>query len=187
MPAGSPPTPTAPLINFALFDLVGLALSPRIRDLGKITLARTGTRSETTTRHPHAGPLLTRRLNTTLIADQWDEMLRLAASLKYGHVSASLIVGRFSRADRQNTLAAALKEYGLARRTIYTRRYLAREDLRRRVSRQLNASVGSGEVSGGPRGARPPARLGPRARRARRRPDGSTAAGGVPRRTRTPR
>lgn len=26
------------LVNFALFDLVGLQLSPRIRDLGKITL-----------------------------------------------------------------------------------------------------------------------------------------------------
>jgi TnpA family transposase len=32
----------ATLANFALFDLVGLQLSPRIRDLGKITLYRTG-------------------------------------------------------------------------------------------------------------------------------------------------
>ena len=32
----------ATLINFAFFDLVGLQLSPRIRDLGKITLYRTG-------------------------------------------------------------------------------------------------------------------------------------------------
>ena len=30
----------ATLINFAFFDLVGLQLSPRIRDLGKITLYR---------------------------------------------------------------------------------------------------------------------------------------------------
>ena len=34
----------ATLANFALFDLVGLQLSPRIRDLGKITLYRTGPR-----------------------------------------------------------------------------------------------------------------------------------------------
>ena len=33
----------ATLANFALFDLVGKQLSPRIRDLGKITLYRTGT------------------------------------------------------------------------------------------------------------------------------------------------
>lgn len=30
------------LVNFALFDLVGMQLSPRIRDLGKITLYRMG-------------------------------------------------------------------------------------------------------------------------------------------------
>ena len=35
----------ATLVNFALFDLVGKQLSPRIRDLGKITLYRTGPRA----------------------------------------------------------------------------------------------------------------------------------------------
>ena len=65
-------------------------------------------------------------------------MLRLAASLKYGHVTASLIVAKLSRADRQNTLAAALKEYGALRRTIYAARYLFRPDNRRKIGRQLN-------------------------------------------------
>lgn len=87
---------------------------------------------------PVAGPLLTRRINFQLIAENWDEMLRLAASLKYGHVTASLIVAKLSRADRQNTLAAALKEYGALRRTIYAARYLARPDYRRKIGRQLN-------------------------------------------------
>jgi TnpA family transposase len=73
------------LINFAVFDLVGLQLSPRIRDLGKITLYRTGTRAATNVGYPAAEPLLTRRVNTTLIAENWDEMLRrVAASLKHG-------------------------------------------------------------------------------------------------------
>ena len=128
----------ASLINFALFDLVGLQLSPRIRDLGKITLYRAGTRADTCEQFPLAGPLLTRKLNLELIAEHWDEMLRLAASLKYGHVTASLIVAKLSRADRQNTLAAALKEYGALRRTIYAARYLSRPDYRRKISRQLN-------------------------------------------------
>ncbi|WP_296370991.1 Tn3 family transposase [Pseudonocardia sp.] len=68
----------------------------------------------------------------------WDEMLRVAASLKYGHVTASLIVGKLSRADRQNGLAAALNEYGALRRTVYAAQYLSREDYRRKISRQLN-------------------------------------------------
>lgn len=46
--------------------------------------------------------------------------------------------GWLSRADRHNTLAAALKEYGALRRTIYAARYLARPDYRRKIGRQLN-------------------------------------------------
>jgi len=128
----------ASLLNFALFDLCGLQLSPRIRDLGKITLYRARGRAEVCAQFPVAGPLLTRRINFQLIAENWDEMLRLAASLKYGHVTASLIVAKLSRADRQNTLAAALKEYGALRRTIYAARYLARPNYRRKIGRQLN-------------------------------------------------
>ena len=53
----------ATLANFALFDFLGLQLSPRIRDLGKITLYRTGPKAEFASRYPSAGKLLTRRLN----------------------------------------------------------------------------------------------------------------------------
>ena len=45
----------ATLANFALFHLVGLQLSPRIRDLGKITLHRTGPRADFAARYPSAG------------------------------------------------------------------------------------------------------------------------------------
>jgi len=126
------------LVNFALFDLVGLQLSPRIRDLGKITLCRTGSRGDAVRAHPTAGPLLTRRLNVDLITENWDELLRLAASLKFGHVTASLIVGKLSASDRQNTLASALKEYGALIRTTYAARYLSDESYRRKITRQLN-------------------------------------------------
>ena len=47
--------------------------------------------------YPHTGPLLTRKLNTTdLIAEHYDDLLRLAGSLKFGHASASLLVGKLS-------------------------------------------------------------------------------------------
>ena len=80
----------ATLANFALFDLVGKQLSPRIRDLGKITLYRSGPKADFVDRYPCAGPLLTRRLNTELIAATWDDLLRVAASVKYGHATAAL-------------------------------------------------------------------------------------------------
>ena len=126
------------LVNFGLFDLLGLQLSPRIRDLGRITLCRLGTRAEAQTRFPHTGPLLTRKLNLDLIAEHYDDLLRLAGSLKFGHATASLLVGKLSASGRQNTLAAALKEYGALRRTIYAARYLSDPSYRRKISRQLN-------------------------------------------------
>ncbi len=126
------------LVNFGLFDLLGLQLSPRIRDLGKITLCRTGSKPEAEAAFPLAGPLLTRRANLDLIAAHYDDLLRLAGSLKFGHATASLLVGKLSASGRQNALAAALKEYGALRRTIYAARYLSDPAYRRKISRQLN-------------------------------------------------
>ncbi|MEU8133599.1 Tn3 family transposase [Streptodolium elevatio] len=49
-----------------------------------------------------------------------------------------MLVGKLSASGRQNALAAALKEYGAARRTIYAARYLADPAYRRKISWQLN-------------------------------------------------
>ena len=52
------------------------------------------------------------------------------------------MVGKLCSSKRQqNALAAAIKEYGALRRTIYAARYLADETYRRRISRQLNTVV----------------------------------------------
>ena len=128
----------ATLINFGLFDLVGKALTPRMRDLTKITLVRDDTPTRIGKRYPHAGPLLAARWNEDLVADCWIDLLRMGGSLKYGQASASLIVGKWSAASRQNTMAAALKEWGMLRRTIHTAKYLSDPAYRRRISRQLN-------------------------------------------------
>lgn len=62
----------------------------------------------------------------------------MAGSLKFGHATASLLVGELSASGRQNARAAALKERGALRRTIYAARYLSDPDYRRKITRQLN-------------------------------------------------
>lgn len=118
-------------------------------------------KAEAASAFPLAGPLLTRRANMDLIAGHWDDLLRLAGSLKFGHATASLLVGKLSASSRQNALAAALKEYGALRRTIYAARYLSDPAYRRKIARQLK----QGRVA-----ARPQTRpaLCPRGRRPRR-------------------
>jgi TnpA family transposase len=62
--------------------------------------------------------------------------------------TASLLVGKLSASTRQNTLAAALKEYGALRRTIYAARYLSDPAYRRKISRQLNKGESAPPATG---------------------------------------
>lgn len=125
------------LAVFAAFDLVGLRFSPRIRDLPSRRLYRLGPVRDLA-RFPHAGSLLSRPIQTNLIVSQWDELLRLGASLKFGHASASLLLSKLQAGSRHNALARGLLEYGRLIRTLFILRYLADIELRRRVHRQLN-------------------------------------------------
>jgi TnpA family transposase len=110
------------LINFSLFDLVGKRLTPRMRDLTKVTLIRDDTPTVINLQYPNAGPLLNARWGEALVEETWDDLLRMGASLKYGQATASLVVGKWSAAPRQNTLATALKEWGVLRRTLHALR-----------------------------------------------------------------
>jgi Tn3 transposase DDE domain len=58
--------------------------------------------------------------------------------MKFGHTTASLLIAKLHASSRQSTLAKALHEYGRLIRSIYVCRYVADEELRRRVRRQLN-------------------------------------------------
>jgi TnpA family transposase len=121
-------------IVFALFDLLGLQFSPRIRDLGDQRLFRVDRQK----RHPHLGPRLKGRINGGRILRHWDDLLRVAGSLKRGWVTASLLIGKLQSYPRKNRLTRALQEYGRLIKTIFILRYLESEDYRRRIQGQLN-------------------------------------------------
>jgi TnpA family transposase len=125
------------LATFALFDLVGLKLSPRIAKLADKPRWRPHAPS-CYARWPRAGSLLAERAQVDLIAEQWDELARIAGSLKLGYVSASLLVARLQASARQHPLAKALLEYGKLLRTLHALRWFTDEAFRRRIGRQLN-------------------------------------------------
>ncbi len=66
-----------------------------------------------------------RRLNRTRRID-WEDLLRLATSIKQGTVTASTILRKLAAYPRQNRLATALRELGRLERTIFTLDFLAR-------------------------------------------------------------
>jgi TnpA family transposase len=121
-------------VLFALFDLLGLQFAPRIRDLGDQRLYRLGSARQ----YPHLAPRLTGTLNRRRILARWDDLLRVAGSLKLGWVTASLLLSKLQAYPRQNALTRALQEYGRLIKTLFILRYLESEDYRRRVNLQLN-------------------------------------------------
>jgi hypothetical protein len=59
-------------------------------------------------------------LNVKLMEQQFDEVMRLTASIKRGTVTASLILRKLAAYPRQNSLATGLREYGRLERTLFT-------------------------------------------------------------------
>lgn len=119
---------------FALFDLLGMQFSPRIRDIGDQRIFR----PQKGIIYKNLNSLLSKNINYDLIINNWDDILRVVASIKFGWVTASLFISKLQAYPRKNTLTKALQEYGRLPKSIYIPNYLCKEDYRRKISTQLN-------------------------------------------------
>lgn len=77
-------------------------------------------------------------VKTELIEQNWDDMLRVAGSLKLGTVSALEIMRALHRGKKPSTLAKAIAELGRISKTLYLLNYVDDEDYCRRILTQLN-------------------------------------------------
>ncbi|HXZ46156.1 MAG TPA: Tn3 family transposase [Pseudolabrys sp.] len=119
---------------FALMHLLGFRFAPRIRDLADKRLFVPGKQAE----HPALAALFGGTINMKNIRAHWDEILRLASSIRQGTVTASLMLRKLGSYPRQNGLATALRELGRIERTLFMLDWLQNLDLRRRVNAGLN-------------------------------------------------
>ena len=120
---------------FGLMHLLGFRFAPRIRDLGDTKLFI----PKGDTVYDALKPMISSdRLNIKAIRAHWDEILRLATSIKQGTVTASLMLRKLGSYPRQNGLAVALRELGRIERTLFILDWLQSVELRRRVHAGLN-------------------------------------------------
>jgi len=118
---------------FALCHLLGFRFAPRIADLAEKRLYVPGKAAD----WPALAPLIGGSVNVRLIEQQFGEVLRLAASIRHGTVTASLILGKLSAYPRQNSLAVTLRELGRIERSLFMLQYIRDPALRRRISAGL--------------------------------------------------
>lgn len=121
-------------VVFGLFWLLGYRFSPRIADIGESRFWRIDNSA-------HYGALdgLTKnKINTDLITNNWDDMLRVAASLKLGVVNATDLMRSLQRGNQPSSLAKAIGELGRISKTLYLLSYIDDETYRRRILTQIN-------------------------------------------------
>lgn len=119
---------------FALMHLLGFRFAPRIRDLADKRLYTPDKKVS----YSAINTLIGGTLNIKQIHSHWDEILRLATSIKQGTVTASLVLRKLSSYPRQNGLAIALRELGRIERDLFMLDWFQNVELRRRVNAGLN-------------------------------------------------
>jgi TnpA family transposase len=119
---------------FGLMHLLGFRFAPRIRDLADTKLFPPNNQQT----YEMLKPLLGAPINIKHIQAHWNEIMRLATSIKQGTVTASLMLRKLGSYPRQNGLAVALREFGRIERTLFILDWFKNTELRRRVQEGLN-------------------------------------------------
>ena len=93
---------------FGLFWLLGYQFSPRLADIGGVRLWRIDRNAD----YGELGQIARGTVNVGLIRDNWPDLIRLAGSLKLGHLKAASVMRMLQVKDRPTGLARALSELG---------------------------------------------------------------------------
>lgn len=119
---------------FGIFHLLGLQFSPHIAAIAGARFWRVDGKAD----YGVLDDLAANRINIKLIVEHWDDLLRLAGSLKLGVVRAAGLTRVLQTNDRPTRLARALQELGRLIKSLYMLRFIDDETYRRRILVQLN-------------------------------------------------
>ena len=120
---------------FGVTHLLGLSYAPRIKNIGKQQLYRFHSR-----RKDGADWTITptKYVNEAAIRENWDDLLRLVATIKLKESPASEIFRRLNSYSRQHSLYKAMKAFGRIVKSLFILRYLDDLELRQAIEKQLN-------------------------------------------------
>jgi len=130
-------------VIFGIFWLLGYQFSPRIADVGGARFWRV----DPTADYGTLDKLAAHKAKTGIIAEHWDDLLRLAGSLKLGFVQAGGLMRTLQTNDRPTRLARALEELGRIVKTLYLLAYIDDDAYRRRILTQLNRGEGRHQLA----------------------------------------
>lgn len=119
---------------FGLFWLLGFRFSPRLADIGGVKLWRIDKSAD----YGAFNPITEGVINIRIILENWPDLIRLAGSLKLGHLKAAGVMRMLQIKDRPTSLAKALSQLGRIIKTLHILNYIDDPVFRRRILIQLN-------------------------------------------------
>ena len=128
---------------FGLCYLLGFSFMPRLKDLASQQLYKLD-RSAT---YGTIDALFRGTIDSALVREQWDALVRVAASLRQRTAPAHVVLDRLAASAPSDRLAKALTLLGRAVKTTYILRYLHDSALRDRVHLQLNRGESRHELA----------------------------------------
>jgi TnpA family transposase len=124
-------------VNFALLHVFGYQFAPRYADLpDRVRTSLYGFQHPSQYAHLTLKPI--RKLNTALILEEEDNLLRIFASLALKTTTQSIIVSKLSAHERKNKTQRALWEYNDILQSLYLLDFIDSPPLRQNVQRALN-------------------------------------------------
>jgi TnpA family transposase len=76
-----------------------------------------------------------KKINTKIIREHWDYILRLITTIKLKEATASQLFKRLSSYSRQHPLYRALKQFGRIIKTIFLLKYIDDVELRQMIEK----------------------------------------------------
>lgn len=119
---------------FGLCQLLGIRFSPRIKKLEKRTLYSLQDLSKQSPLNSMYGG----KINTSVIKECWDDLLRLGYSVRTRTVPASQILKKLASYPRQNKLVLALRELGKIPCSIHLLSWIDSPEYRQNIQKELN-------------------------------------------------
>lgn len=119
-----------PLFGFA--HMLGFIYAPRIKGISRSKLFIFQESEE----FSNLEDITFNKIHTDWIKDYYQDILRIAYSIKKGHVTGALVMRKLC--NKSSKLRRAIVEMGRIERTIFLLRYFASQELRRKIQAGLN-------------------------------------------------
>lgn len=119
---------------FGLAHLFGFELLPRIRNFRDLTFHR----PEPGVRYRHIDALFGEPINWQLLEDHWQDLMKVAISIREGELSSITLLRRLRHDSKRNKIYRAFRELGRVIRTMVLLRYVCDATLRENITRATN-------------------------------------------------